>query len=149
VKLYEKLNTWYRVWQARGYHFIGLMHRYLGNAYGSIWEYEKAIDDFTYAIEINPGFAQAYLDRGILYWRELDHPRRAVIDLSTAFNLNPDLSEARFNRAIAYQQLREYENALNEFKAYLIVGNHPHWREYAEKMIQELKEWVPNTESTH
>lgn len=149
MKLYEKLNGWYRVWQARGYHFIGLMHRYLGNAYGSTWEYEKAIDDFSRAIEINPGFAQAYLDRGVLYWRELDHPRRAIIDLTTAFNLNPDLSEARFNRAIAYQQLREYENAVNEFKAYLIVGKHPHWREYAENMVRELSEWVPNTKSTH
>ena len=149
MKLYENLNAWLRVWQSRGYHFTGLMHRYLGNVYGSTWEYEKAIDDFTRAIEINPGFAQAYLDRGILYWRELDHPRRAVIDLTTALNLNPDLSEARFNRAIAYQELREYENAVNEFKAYLAVGKHPHWREHAEKMIQELSEWVPKIKNIH
>jgi hypothetical protein len=43
---------------------------------------------------------------------------------------------------VAHQQLREYEEALADFRAYLAEGQHPYWREHAEKMIQELEEWV-------
>ncbi len=145
--LQEKLNLWLRHWMARGYYFKAVMHRYIGHAYAAMWEYEKAIDDFSRAIEYDPEFAQAYLNRGILYWREIDHPRRAIMDLTTAQTLNPELSEACFNRGVAYQQLREYENAVRDFKAYLAVGDHPYWREYAENMIQELSEWVICTEN--
>lgn len=140
--LFQKFTHWVRVWRARGYYFTAVMHRYWGNAYGVREEYEQAIDDFTRAIAYDPQYAQAFLDRGILYWRELDHPRRAIQDLTLALTLNPDLHEAIFNRGIAYQQLREYDRAIAEFQAYLAVGEHPHWREYATTMIHELSEWV-------
>jgi tetratricopeptide (TPR) repeat protein len=147
MNLYQKLNHLFQVWLARGYYFTGVMHRYFGNAYAMRAEYEQAIDDFTRAIAHDPKFAQAFLDRGILYWRELDHPRRAIQDLTIALTLNPALYEAIFNRGIAYQQLREYDRAIAEFTAYLEVGQHPYWREYAENMVRELSEWVTSNES--
>jgi tetratricopeptide (TPR) repeat protein len=137
-----------RYLRARFYHMRGAMHRYFGNQYGDREPYLAAIDDFTTAIEIDPNYAQAYLDRGILYWREFNHPRRAIMDLTTAETLDPSLSEACFNRGIAYQILSEYEQAIAEFQAYLAKGEHPYWREYAQKMIAELSEWtLPDSKS--
>jgi tetratricopeptide (TPR) repeat protein len=132
---------------AWGYYYIGAMHRYFSNVYAMKLEHEKAIDYFTRATELDPNFARAYLDRGILYWREIDHPRKAIQDLTLALTLNPQLSEAQFNRAIAHQQLREYDRAITEFQAYLETGTHPHWRKYAENMIRELSEWTPDNET--
>lgn len=129
---------------ARFQFMLALSYRHFGNQYGLKEEYERAIDAFNRAISHDPDFAQAYLQRGILYWREMDHPRKAIIDLTAAYVLNPSLSEARFNRGVAHQQLREYAEAVADFEAYLKEGDHPHWREYAETMIQELKEWTPN-----
>jgi tetratricopeptide (TPR) repeat protein len=136
-----------RTLAARFHYMLGVTHRYLGSAHGMVREYESAIDCFDRAIRLSPEFAQAYLDRGILYWREMDHPRRAIHDLTIALDLDPTLVEARFNRGVAHQQLREYAEAIEDFEAYLAVGEHPYWREHAESMIRELSEWVVNAES--
>jgi len=138
----NRLQQWQRLVRARVYYMLAASHRHFGNQYGSREEHEQAIDGYTRAIAENPRFARAYLERGILYWRELDHPRRAVLDLTRAYELDPGLAEARFNRGIAHQQLREYPEALEDYRAYLAEGDHPHWREYAEKMIKELAEWT-------
>ncbi len=146
MKLLERVRLWSQWWISRGYYFSGAMHRYVGNTHAVKVEYEKAIDDFTQAIHWDPNYAQVYLDRGILYWREMDHPRRAIQDLTIALTLSPTLNEAYFNRGIAYQQLREYDRAVAEFKTYLEVGQHPYWREFAQNMIKELSEWLPEAD---
>jgi tetratricopeptide (TPR) repeat protein len=137
------IRKWTSLLLAYYYYMLAGSYRHFGNKYGLRAEHEKAIDAFTRAISHNPDFARAYMERGILYWREVDHPRRAILDLTRAYELDPGLSEARFNRGIAHQQLREYAEALADFRAYLAEGNHPHWREYAQSMIKELAEWVP------
>ncbi len=136
------IRKWAAMLLARFYYMLAGSYRHFGNKYGLRAEYEKAIDAFTRAISYKPDYARAYMERGILYWREVDHPRRAILDLTRAFELDPGLSEATFNRGIAHQQLREYEEALTDFRAYLLVGDHLHWREYAQNMIKELVEWV-------
>ena len=143
TKMLVKLNDWLRLLLSHSYYLIGTMHRYWGNAYGLVEEHERAVDNFTRALGYDPNFAAVYLERGILYWRELNHPRRAIHDLTIAYTLDPHLSEARFNRAIAHQQLREYDQALADFQAYLAEGTHPYWRAHAETMIHELQEWMP------
>jgi len=134
-------RKWIYRWRSRRHYLWGLLHRYYGNAQGDTQEYEAAIDDFTQALNLDPNFAQAYLDRGILYWREFDHPRKAIQDLNKALSIKPTLYEALFNRGIAYQELHEYQLALRDYRTYLENGDHPHWREYAQKMIEELSEW--------
>ena len=128
------------------YYLLAVSHRYFGNQYSLAQEHESAVAGFNKAIAYNPAFARAYLQRGILYWRELDHPRRAVLDLTMAYELDSRLIEARFNRGIAHQELREYPEAIADYQAYLGEGDHPHWREYAETMIRELAEWMPGSE---
>jgi len=137
------LRQWVHRLQSRFYYMLAASHRHFGNRYGLKREHEQAVEGYTRAIAHNPQHARAYLERGILYWRELDHPRRAVLDLSMAYELDSKLIEALFNRGIAHQQLREYAQAVADYRAYLAEGDHPHWREYAEKMIEELAEWVP------
>ena len=144
----DKPKQWANALLARVHYLRGLIHRYVGHAQGDVWEYEAAVDAFNRALEYNPNFAQIYLDRGILYWREFDHPRKAIHDLTVALTLDPSLNEAQFNRGVAYQQLREYAEAIADYEAYLAVGDHPFWREHAESMIKELSEWVSDTETT-
>ena len=147
MKLLSVPGKLFRALMAHSHYMIGIVHRYIGNSRGVRWGYEVAIDAFTRALEWKPDFAHVYLDRGILYWREIDHPRKAIHDLTRAMDLDPRLVEAQFNRAIAHQQLREYAEAIADFQAYLAVGEHPYWREHAESMIRELSEWVLNTEA--
>ncbi len=129
--------------------FFGLATscRYFGNKHGAQVAYVRAVEAFSRAIAYDVTYASAYLQRGILYWRELNQPRWAVLDLTMAYDLDPNLIEARFNRGIAYQQLRNYEQAISDFQAYLQVGQHPYWREYAENMVLELRGPTPEPHS--
>ena len=138
MKLLLKLRGWGEWLLARWYYGEGMTRRQRGNSTGAVLEYEAAVAAFDRALMLDPGFARAYLDRGTLYWRELDHPRKALLDLNQALALAPDLHEALFNRGVAHQQLGEYALAVADFRAYLAVGQHPYWREYAEKMVDEL-----------
>lgn len=148
MNVLARLEQWGKYTLAYVHYWGGLIHRYMGHTHGDRWEYEAAIAAFTRALDYNPDFARVYLDRGILYWREMDLPRKAIHDLTLALALDPHLNEAQFNRAIAHQQLREYAEAITDYEAYLAVGDHPFWREHAESMIRELSEWVPNAETT-
>lgn len=141
------LQRWVHSLLSHCCYWLAASHRHFGNQYSLVQEHESAVDGFTKAIAYNPAFARAYLERGILYWRELSHPRRAVLDLTMAYELDSRLIEARFNRGIAHQQLREYEEAIADYQAYLAEGDHPYWREHAETMIRELAEWVPGSEA--
>jgi len=145
VSCLRALQSGIHRWLALYQHALGLMYRYFGSTTGLRSEYAAATERFTRAIDLNPLFARAYLDRGILYWRELDQPRRAIADLTMALDLDPALSEARFNRGLAHQQLHEYAEAVADFQAYLATGEHPYWREFAESMLKELNEWIPST----
>ena len=140
------IRGWIAMAIARFYYLLAESYRHFGNKYRLTSEYEHAITAFTRAIAHRPDFARAYLARGILYWREMDHPQRAILDLTRAYELDASLIEARFNRGIAYQQLRAYDEALVDFRAYLEKGDHPHWREYAEKMVRELTEWISDAQ---
>jgi len=146
MSLLSVSQRWFKALMAHSHYTIGLIHRYIGNASAARWAYEAAIDAFTRALEWKPDFARVYLDRGILYWREIDHPRKAIHDLTLALSLDARLVEALFNRGIAHQHVREYAEAVADFQAYLAVGEHPFWREHAESMIRELSEWTSNVE---
>jgi tetratricopeptide (TPR) repeat protein len=148
MRVWLTLNRWYKAVLSYIHYSIGLTHRYWGNAHGLQSEYEKAIEQFNRALSYKPDYARIYLDRGILYWREMDHPRRAIHDLTQALTLDPGLAEAQFNRGIAHQQLREYDEAIADFNQYLKDGDHPYWREYAESMVNELTEWTSKSKTS-
>ena len=57
-----------------------------GVAYINLGEYEKAVADFTRAIELNPNFAEAYNYRGFAYMK-LNKKAQADADAAKAENL--------------------------------------------------------------
>ena len=73
-------------------------------------EYEKAISDYTRAIEINPRYAVAYNNRGLVY-RKMGEYDRAISDYGNAVEINPGYALAYYNRANAYYQKGEYGRA--------------------------------------
>ncbi|MDF1515546.1 MAG: tetratricopeptide repeat protein, partial [Anaerolineae bacterium] len=96
MRVWLTMQQWYRAVLCLFHFSIGLTYRYWGNTYGLNTEYEKAIEHYTRALHYRPDKAKIYLNRGILYWRELDHPRRAILDFNEALTLDPDLDEAQF-----------------------------------------------------
>jgi tetratricopeptide (TPR) repeat protein len=72
---------------------------------------ERAIHDFTEAINLNPKLAAAFLNRGYLYYAIKFDSDRALDDLNEAVRLNPEDAEAFDLRAVIYASKNDYENA--------------------------------------
>jgi len=74
---------------------------------------DKAIDNYTKAIKINPKFVKAYNNRGIAYvWKKKYD--LAVADFNKAIKLDPKNGKAYNNRAIVYSYLGETRKALQD-----------------------------------
>jgi len=69
-------------------------------------EYEKAIECFDKAIELNPNLTKAYINRGNAYYY-LEQYEKAIEDYNRAIELDPNLTEAYNNREIALSKLKE------------------------------------------
>jgi tetratricopeptide (TPR) repeat protein len=82
-----------------------------GFAYSVLGQWDKAIDDYSKAIEIYPGFTKAYVDRGVAY-AKLGQFEKAIADCSMAIKTDPKNTEAYYDRGIADVNLGQYEKAI-------------------------------------
>jgi tetratricopeptide (TPR) repeat protein len=117
----------------------GSFHRHFGNLSGERREYQWAVDRFTRAIELDPGFVAAHYSRGVLYWRELENWYRAIHDLTRVIEIAPHWHEAWLNRAIAYQRRGDFEAAIADLEHYLTIAKDPGWRSNAESQLALIK----------
>jgi len=86
-----------------------------GNAHSDLGQYQKAIDDYSEAIRLDPLYACAYLNRGYAY-HDLNQDEKAIQDYSLAIEVKPDYAGAYFHRGNAYQNLKQYEKAIQDYK---------------------------------
>jgi tetratricopeptide (TPR) repeat protein len=78
-------------------------------------DYDRAIKDFTQAINLNPNDAEAYNNRGNVYSnRDHDYAEkgddffRAIADYNQAIHLNPNYAEAYNNRGKTFANNKRY-----------------------------------------
>ncbi len=109
-----------------------------GNAYYRKGDYDRAIADYTRAIQLKPNDAEAYYNRGNAYADKGDYDR-AIADYERAIQLKPDLAEAYYNRGIAYKMRGEKEKAIADFKRFLELSKDPYWRQQAEEQLKALE----------
>ena len=87
---------------------------YRGNVFFRLKMYDKAIADYTQAIEKNPECAEAYNNRGIAY-RKTGEYDKAIADYTQALEKNPEYAEAYNNRGYAYDITGEYDKAIADY----------------------------------
>jgi tetratricopeptide (TPR) repeat protein len=72
-----------------------------GEDFSGTHQYDRAIADYTTAIQLNPEFAEAYNDRGFAYYLKGD-VERAIADYTRAIELRPNYPKAYNSRGVAY-----------------------------------------------
>ena len=85
-----------------------------GNSWAKKEEYDKAIVDYTRAIEIDPRLAEAYTNRGVA-WSNKGEYDKAITDHSKAIEINPQFAEAYSNRGNDWDDKGESDKAIADY----------------------------------
>ena len=89
----------------------------------SLEKFNKALDDFTTAIDIgeNEDLYKVYLNRGIAYHNLLEY-EPAMADFSRSIELNDTIASAYHGRAMLNYELKDYTAAIDDFNKVLDLG---------------------------
>ncbi len=72
---------------------------------------EGAIADYSAALQVNPKYKWARLNRGYLLYKELGRVEEALADMEAVLRENPREFHAYMNRAAIYEYLRRFDEA--------------------------------------
>jgi hypothetical protein len=82
---------------------------------------ENAINEFSNAIKKDPGYAEAYSNRGVAYMMQKKY-NKALDDLKKAKELKPDSANIRYNLASCHSLMGSVDYGLDELDAALARG---------------------------
>lgn len=85
-------------------YFKGIAHSIRG-------QHDQAIPYYNKAIEINPGFANAYFSRGVALAEGKGEYDEAISDYNKAVEIDPGFAKAILLRGVAYYYKGEYDKA--------------------------------------
>lgn len=105
----------------------------MGNRFTRLRQYEKAINAYHKAINIDPEKDEAYYNMGRAYY-ELKQYKEAINAYQKAIESNPNKDKAYDGMGIAYTSLKQYEKAIKAYQkaieinprqqhAYVNLGN--------------------------
>jgi len=81
---------------------------------GGVKEDDKAISDFTKAIELDPDNARYYSSRGASYER-LEEYDEAISDATKAIELDSEDADSYSTRGSSYDKLGAHEKAISDY----------------------------------
>lgn len=84
-----------------------------GNAYLALGQLDKAISDYSNAIQIGPS-AIAYFNRGNAYLKKEQYDL-AEKDYTDALKLDPTLVDALINRGVTFTNRGQYDRAIEDY----------------------------------
>ncbi|MEG3436804.1 DnaJ domain-containing protein [Pannus brasiliensis CCIBt3594] len=95
-----------------------------GLRYAREREYRRAIENYSQAIEIDPTFWKAYLQRAIANY-DNSHERAVFEDCRQVLLLNPDCGEAYYYLGLARQRLGYTQSSIDAYTRAIKLDPHP------------------------
>jgi tetratricopeptide (TPR) repeat protein len=93
---------------------VYIVHDCLGLAMSAEGKNKEAINHFNQALLLNPDYANAYFNRGMINIKSGQY-KEALQDFSETIRLKPDYIPAYFNRAIALSKIGKYHLAIDDY----------------------------------
>ena len=122
-----------------------------GNAHDDLGNTDQALEDYTQAIKLLPGFSEAYYNRAFVLYK-LGRLDDALTDLDRVIALSPHLASAYFNRSFVLLAKGLVARAISDVdKAVQLEPNNPKYRQHlgelqaaeAKHPPQEIKQPPP------
>ena len=87
-----------------------------GEAFEGNGQWDRAVEDYSTAISLDPKYGSAYLNRGSVFFAQgqLD---RALEDFNATITLQPDSADAYVNRGNTYFKKGKIDQAINDYNA--------------------------------
>ena len=98
----------------------------------------RALAHFTNAVQLEPGYAPAYSQRGVVSLT-LGNNEAAKQDYDKAISLDPNFDRSYFNRGYWYEQSGDFPAALADYRRYVGMTTNLKWREDATRRIETLE----------
>ena len=92
---------------------LAILYINRGSILHSKGNYDRALEDYSQAIELDPKYALAFVNRGIVYGNMGDFDR-AIENYDRAIELDPKSVYAFINRCDAYQGKKSYDRAIKD-----------------------------------
>jgi tetratricopeptide (TPR) repeat protein len=92
-----------------------VVHVEQGNTYFDEGLYDKALEEYDIALELDPGLADAYLGIGRVYHFDQGKYSRAEVNYSQALELDPGYTDAYFYRGLSWEANGAYDRAIEDF----------------------------------
>ena len=89
--------------------------------YDSKGQDDQAISDYTKALEINPGNAEAYFKRAFWYGVKGQHDE-AISDYTKALEINPRVAATYNNRGVSYDSKGQHDQAILDYTKALEIN---------------------------
>ena len=86
----------------------------LGRAHDAASEADRAMREYSRAIELDPKYAFAYINRGNIYSNKNDYDL-AITDYTRAIELDPKSVSAYNNRGNAYYRKNDHDRAITDY----------------------------------
>ncbi len=99
---------------------LAMAYNNRGIAYYDKKDLDRAIADFSKAIQLDPKYAIAYNNRGVAY-RDKGDFDDAVADFSDAIRLDPNYAFAYGNRGIAYYDKKDLDRAIADYNDVILL----------------------------
>ena len=109
------------VLQMEPQHFEGVL--LLSQVYAAQGKYLKATETLSMASVKYSNEPEIYIYRGDINLK-LNQPGNAIIDYSKAIELDPENADNYFKRAGAYEEIRDYDKALADYKILLEMSEY-------------------------
>lgn len=85
-----------------------------GNEYYEQGDYDKAIENYSMAIILNPNFLECYFNRALCYYNKKNY-NKAIEDYSRAAEIDPENPMIYNNRGDAYYRKQEFDSAIADY----------------------------------
>ena len=89
------------------------LYNHRGLVYFSLSQYDKALEDFNAAIEMQPKDTRVYTNRGLAY-RMLKEKTKALNDFNKSLELNPLWADTFYGRSLTYYDMGDIRSALED-----------------------------------